>query len=66
MCATYDSGYGVFDYINVAHSDTCSTNALKDSAIARSSGWLGTLWYIEGRLDASRVNVTGNNCDYES
>ena len=63
MCVTYDSSYGVFDYINVGQSDACSGNALKDSAIARSSGWRGTLRYYNGRLDASGINVTDNYCE---
>ena len=64
MCVTYDSYYGVFDYINVGQSDACSGNALKDSAIARSSGGGGTLWYRDGRLAASGINVTDNYCEY--
>ena len=64
MCVTYDSYYGVFDYIDVGQSDACYGNALKDSAIARSSGWLGTLWYYDGRLAASGINVTDNYCKY--
>ena len=66
MCETYGSSYGVFDCINCAHSDTGYANALKDSAIARSSGYWGTLWYDYGRLDAGGLNVTRNNCDYHS
>ena len=64
MCVTYDSYYGVFDYIDVGQSDACYGNALKDSAIARSSGWLGTLYYCDGRLAASGINVTDNYCEY--
>ena len=63
MCVTYDSYYGVFDYIDVGQSDACYGNALKDSAIARSSGWRGTLWYYDGRLAASGINVTDNYCE---
>ena len=63
MCETYGSSYGVFDCINCAHSDTGYANALKDSAIARSSGYWGTLWYDYGRLNAGGLNVTRNNCD---
>ena len=63
MCETYGSSYGVFDCINCAHSDTGYANALKDSAIARSSGYGETLSYNAGRLDASGLNVTRNNCD---
>ena len=62
MCETYGSSYGVFDCINCAHSDTGYANALKDSAIARSSGYGGTLSYDYGRLDAGGLNVTRNNC----
>ena len=40
----------------------CYGNALKDSAIARSSGWGGTLYYCDGRLAASGINVTDNYC----
>ena len=65
MCVTYDSYYGVFDYIDVGQSDACYGNALKDSAIARSSGWRGTLWYYDGRLAASGINVTDNYCEYD-
>ena len=64
MWVTYDSYYGVFDYINVGQSDACYGNALKDSAIARSSGWCGTLYYRDGRLAASGINVTDNYCKY--
>ena len=63
MCETYGSSYGVFDCINCAHSDTGYANALKDSAIARSSGYGGTLSYDYGRLGAGGLNVTRNNCD---
>ena len=63
MCVTYDSYYGVFDYIDVGQSDACYGNALKDSAIARSSGWHSTLWYYDGRLAASGINVTDNYCE---
>ena len=66
MCVTYDSYYGVFDYIDVGQSDACYGNALKDSAIARSSGWCGTLHYRDGRLAASGINVTDNYCEYYS
>ena len=66
MCETYGSSYGVFDCINCAHSDTGYANALKDSAIARSSGFSEALRYIAGRLDAGGLNVTRNNCDYHS
>ena len=66
MCETYGSSYGVFDCINCAHSDTGYANALKDSAIARSSGYWGTLWYYAGRLDAGGLNVTRNSCNYHS
>ena len=64
MCVTYDSYYGVFDYIDVGQSDACYGNALKDSAIARSSGGRGTLRYYDGRLAASGINVTDNYCKY--
>ena len=63
MCVTYDSYYGVFDYIDVGQSDACYGNALKDSAIARSSGWCGTLYYRDGRLAVSGINVTDNYCE---
>ena len=66
MCVTYDSYYGVFDYIDVGQSDACYGNALKDSAIARSSGWGETLFYENGRLAASGINVTDNYCKYYS
>ena len=62
MCVTYDSYYGVFAFINVGQSDACYGNALKDSAIARSSGGYGTLRYYDGRLAASGINVTDNYC----
>ena len=62
MCVTYDSYYGVFDYIDVGQSDACYGNALKDSAIARSSGGRGTLRYYDGRLAVSGINVTDNYC----
>ena len=65
MCVTYDSYYGVFDYIDVGQSDACYGNALKDSAIARSSGGHGTLCYYDGRLAASGINVTDNYCEYD-
>ena len=63
MCETYGSSYGVFECINCAHSDTGYANALKDSAIARSSGYWETLSYNAGRLDAAGLNVTRNKCD---
>ena len=66
MCVTYDSYYGVFDYIDVGESDACYGNALKDSAIARMSGWRGTFCYVDGRLAASGINVTDNYCKYHS
>ena len=64
MCVTYDSYYGVFDYIDVGQSDACYGNALKDSAIARSSGGGCTLYYRDGSLAASGINVTDNYCEY--
>ena len=66
MCVTYDSYYGVFDYIDVGQSDACYGNALKDSAIARSSGGGDTLHYYDGRLAVSGINVTDNYCKYYS
>ena len=66
MCETYGSSYGVFDCINCAHSDTGYANALKDSAIARSSGYWETLSYERGCLDAGGLNVTRNNCHFHS
>ena len=49
MCETYGSSYGVFDCINCAHSDTGYANALKDSAIARSSGYSEALSYFAAK-----------------